>query len=115
MKISQNPKLFRNSCVNTSFHGAGGSFQDYTQNAANIVALGRIDLNKDNANKIIGANSPFELRPTLPTKKGILLIHGLFDSPSTLRDIGESFSEAKTFWYAVFYYPVMALCQEIYF
>lgn len=88
--MEQNLALFRPSGVNTSFHGAGGSFQDYIQNAANLIALGRIDLNSNNTNKIVAANSPFELRPSAPTKKGILLIHGLYDSPYTLRDISNN-------------------------
>lgn len=33
------------------------------------------------------ANKPFELRPTHP-KAGVLLIHGLFESPFSMRDIG---------------------------
>lgn len=87
LKISQNPALFRPSGVNSSFHGGEGSFADYIQTTATLIGLGRIDLVGPDAAKIISSNCPFELKPSTPTKKGVLLIHGLFDSPYTLRDL----------------------------
>lgn len=89
-KISKNP-LFRPTGLNSSFHGAGGSFQDYTALVSNIIQLGRADLNDENRNQIVNANSPYEYRPAKTTKKGILLIHGLYDSPYSLRPIGKFF------------------------
>lgn len=86
--MSENSLLSHPSGINSTFHGQGGTFQDYTQHMQNIVALGRLDLNEQNRNQIIQANSPFELRPTRSTKKGILLIHGLYDSPYSVREIG---------------------------
>lgn len=85
--MPKNP-LLHPSGVNSSFHGGDGDFQDYIQHMQNVIALGRIDLNAQNREKIILANSPFEWRPDNPTKKGILLIHGIYDSPFTLQDIG---------------------------
>ena len=39
---------------------------------------------------VIDANSPFEYYPAGPAKCGALLIHGLLDSPFSLRDIGQA-------------------------
>lgn len=91
LKISECPALFQSSGINSSFHGNEGSFQDYSQHAENIIATGRVDLTAQNAHKIIDGNRPFEWRPAQKTKKGILLVHGLFDSPYTLRDLGQYF------------------------
>jgi esterase/lipase len=86
-----NPHLFLPSGLNSTFHGANGSFQDYIQEMQNLIKVGRVDLNTTFANKIIEMNSPFEYRPQKPYQKGVLLIHGLFDSPFTMRDIGKTF------------------------
>ncbi|MGB6977132.1 MAG: alpha/beta fold hydrolase [Gammaproteobacteria bacterium] len=63
-----------------------------------IITQARVDLQESTAQIIIEANSPFMWLPTSansfgrPTsqrwQKGVLLIHGLFDSPFMLRDIG---------------------------
>lgn len=63
-----------------------------------VIIKSRLDLNNHNADKIIAANSPFEGFPENKTqfntnngkyRRGILLIHGLFDSPFRLMDIGK--------------------------
>ncbi len=66
-------------------------FDEYITECKSIIASTRVDLTKDNAEKIIEANSPFELKPKNTTKPdiGILLIHGLLDCPLHVRDIGE--------------------------
>jgi esterase/lipase len=87
----KNPALLRPSGVNQSFHDAPESFQDYIQGMQNVIAAGRIDLNT-NSEKTIADNSPFEMHPNTPTKKGILLVHGLYDTPYTLRDLAKQFS-----------------------
>lgn len=87
--MSKNPLLFRPSGINSTFHGSGGTFQDYMQHMQNIVALGRLDLNDQNRNQIIQANSPFEFRSDSSNKKGILLIHGLYDSPFSMQEMGK--------------------------
>lgn len=92
-KISFNSATFKPSGLNTTFHGGGGSFQDYITHVQNFIRLARIDLTPENSNQIINANSPFEFRPKNPTKNGILLIHGLYDSPYSLRAIGRYFCE----------------------
>lgn len=66
-------------------------FDDYITKCKSIIASTRVDLTKDNAEKIIEANSPFELKPhsTQKSKVGVLLIHGLLDSPFHVKDIGK--------------------------
>ncbi len=67
-------------------------FEEYIDLMRNIIIETRLDLFDENANKVIIANSPFswELKPH--QKKGILLVHGLFDSPYYMRDVGERFA-----------------------
>lgn len=71
-------------------------FADYISQCRGLIAARRTDLGRPgiNATHIIDANSPYELYPAHPVmageriKYGVLLIHGLLDSPFTLRDIG---------------------------
>lgn len=85
----QQPLLLHTSGVNESFHDAPDSFQDYIHGMQNVIAAGRIDLNSTNRQRIITDNSPYEYRPNQPAQKGILLVHGIYDSPYTLRDIAK--------------------------
>lgn len=74
-------------------------FAQYISQTRAIIEERRIDLQQQNAAMIIEANCPFELRPAQPVmsgdriKYGALLIHGLLDSPFSLRDIGNSFQD----------------------
>ncbi|EKD69989.1 MAG: hypothetical protein ACD_46C00682G0001 [uncultured bacterium] len=71
-------------------------FADYIARTRKIIEERRLDLLDENSHpqKIISANSPYELIPSNPIlsgkryKYGALLIHGLLDSPFSLRDIG---------------------------
>jgi esterase/lipase len=71
-------------------------FSEYILRSRAIIEERRTDLTPTSPNTafIIGANSPFELYPNNPIvannrlKYGALLIHGLLDSPFSLRDIG---------------------------
>jgi len=65
-------------------------FSEYIEETRALIRNARLDLNEDNAELIVDANSPFELRPNKKCKNGVLLIHGLYCSPSWLKDIGES-------------------------
>jgi esterase/lipase len=64
-------------------------FADYINQCRSFIAERRADLqtNPEQANTIIEANTPFEFFPS-HTKWGALLIHGLLDSPFSLRDTG---------------------------
>lgn len=94
-----NPKLLLPSGVNCTFHGGINCFQDYVQGCQNFIATGRIDLDDASRNMIVRSNSPFEYRLDQYGKprKGILLIHGLYDSPFTMRDLAEHFYQQGFF------------------
>ncbi len=68
-------------------------FATYVDQCRAMIAKRRVDLAQHSvdAKIIIDANSPFESFPLQPTNRmryGALLIHGLFDCPFSLRDIG---------------------------
>lgn len=73
-------------------------FSDYISKTRAIIEERRTDLQQqsEKAAQIIDANSPFELYPDNPIrstnqlKYGALLIHGLLDSPFSMRDIGKA-------------------------
>lgn len=65
------------------------TFSDYIQLCRSRIESRRLDLDLPDAAKIIGANTPFEFLPSSDKHScGVLLVHGLFDSPFTLKDIG---------------------------
>lgn len=81
-------------------------FSTYISQCQSMIRERRPDLNGGkkpngnvNTNQILLANSPFELKPSHPimsngrTKYGALLIHGLFDSPFSLLDLGLQLQE----------------------
>lgn len=66
------------------------TFSEYITRCRSLIEERRVDLQQNsNAKLIIDANSPFELVPhqANQSKCGALLIHGLLDSPFSLRDI----------------------------
>lgn len=70
------------------------AFSDYISLSRAMIEARRADMHLNHAQLIIDANSPYELQPTQPLlqnqriKYGVLLIHGLLDSPFSLREIG---------------------------
>lgn len=85
--------------VNTHFEGAGLPFADYvrrTQAMLRQVHAGKIDLER-----IVAGNSPFELHPAggfesgrdKPYRRGVLLTHGLTDSPYFTRHLAAFFQD----------------------
>lgn len=83
------PKLFQDPDIDYPIYNLELNFQDYIAKSKNIIANTRQDLQGKNAELIIDANAPFELKPANKPKYGALLIHGLLDSPFIMRDIGE--------------------------
>ena len=70
------------------------SFTQYIEQTREMITQARIDLDGDDAEKIIDVNSPFEYRPkNFDGKRGILLVHGLCDSPFWMRDLAQFFLE----------------------
>lgn len=83
--------LFSDPEIKYPTHNMELPFDDYITKCKSLIASTRVDLSKDNTEKIIEANSPFELKPKNTEKPniGILLIHGLLDCPLHVRDIGQ--------------------------
>lgn len=73
------------------------SFAEYIAKTREQIIERRPDLQTPNPNAetIINANSPFELIPAQPIrhgkkyKYGVLMVHGLLDSPFSVRDVGK--------------------------
>ncbi len=82
------PTLFVDPQIQYPIDDLHLNFTDYITQCRTLISQYRLDLNTDNAEQIITANSPFELRPQKPARCGALLIHGLLDSPFTMREIG---------------------------
>jgi esterase/lipase len=81
--------LFNDPHLHYPIDNATLPFSDYITRCKDIILHTRVDLEKPNREKIIAANTPFELVPSHQGKYGALLIHGLLDCPFLLRDIGE--------------------------
>lgn len=85
-------KRHRASGTNTRFAAAGLSFADYVRQARAMLRAVR-------AENVIDGNAPFELSPAgdfprgrgKPYRRGILLTHGLSDSPYHLRHLADFF------------------------
>jgi esterase/lipase len=67
------------------------SFSSYQQQTRDLIATQRL-FQTDIPAEEINWNSPTEWRPATPTKKGVILVHGLGDSPWSLVDIGKQLS-----------------------
>jgi len=86
-------KTFQASGLNNQFHGGEGlPFADYIEKTRQMIAQARVDLTPATAEKTLNANTPYEWPSANPGKQGVLLVHGLYDSPFTLKDLGNHFS-----------------------
>ncbi len=74
-------------------------YKEYVSTMKKIITRTRVDLTDKNRDRIIEWNAPYILKPAVAPgpdgkfKKGILLVHGLSDSPYFLRQIGEHFRQ----------------------
>ncbi|MBX9704825.1 MAG: alpha/beta hydrolase, partial [Gammaproteobacteria bacterium] len=69
-------------------------FEHYQKQEQARIRRLRRDLDGENAEWIVEANSPFQLTPDdKESNKGILLMHGLFDSPFTMRDLATHYQK----------------------
>ncbi len=92
---------FRESGLNSDFRYQGLPFAEYVQQMRTVIANARVDLKPESAARIVEDNSPFELQPAAScakgkshrTAKGILLVHGMLDSPFLMRDLGRYFQQ----------------------
>lgn len=88
------PQLLKTSGLNSHFDVEHVSFEHYILHMQDIIARARLDLNGPHAAKIIQTNSPFQWslnHQHHKITKGVLLIHGLFDSPFRMWELGRYF------------------------
>lgn len=89
----------RPSGENSCFAGDGLPFDEYVRRTT--AMLRRVHAGAAEAEKIVAGNAPFELRPTgddcrgqnKPCRRGVLLIHGLTDSPYFMRPLAEFYAQ----------------------
>ena len=89
------------SGLNSRFNGGQINFSDYIVRNQDMIAQVRSAHCLDNLDKIVRGNSPFQLRPASgfptgfkkPYKRGVLLTHGLTDSPYFMRHLATFFQE----------------------
>ena len=96
-------KRFQPSGLNSSFNLAPARpFSDYVSHYQTIIEKTRTDLDQPDRNLIISANQPFELIPDQESfprtssgkfRRGIVLIHGLSDSPYHMKYLAEYFRD----------------------
>ena len=95
------PDRLQPSGLNSSFSlDPGLPFADYIRHYRSVIEKSRYDLDQHDRQLVIAANQPFELLPdqnSFPRsasgrfKRGIVLIHGLSESPYHLKDLAEYF------------------------
>jgi esterase/lipase len=89
------------SGLNTFFSGSQFTFPEYIQHSREMIAQARTGVTAGNLDKIVDGNAPFELKPAEGSpagkektyRRGILLTHGLSDSPYFMRHLGAFFQE----------------------
>ena len=79
----------------SGFQNPADSIQDYLTSCRRRVEAARTDLDESRAAWIIEGNSPFVLKPDSDGRpqRGILMVHGLSDSPFMMRDLGRFFQQ----------------------
>jgi len=90
---------FHPSGVNSDFSFSGKSFNEYAAYSRKMIEEARTDLDEINRETIVDGNSPLALTPTKncspgkshPYARGILLSHGLTDSPYTMKRLAQFF------------------------
>jgi len=87
--------VIEESNINSPISNKDLPFSDYIARCRVIIEKERKDLKlSSHPEQIIDANSPFEFNPVNPIscgtklKYGVLMIHGLLDSPFSFRDLG---------------------------
>lgn len=95
------PARFTPSGRNSAFtFDASQPFSSYIASCREIILAARTDLDGPNREAALAANLPFELKPdptTFPVAadgryhQGIVLVHGLSDSPYLMKALGEHF------------------------
>jgi len=89
------------SQLNTKFIGADESFSDHISNCRDMIRKVRSVSGSEDLSKIIVGNAPFELEPQGKNtagkdkawRRGVLLTHGLSDSPYFMHHLAAFFQE----------------------
>ena len=89
------------SGLNSHFIGTHATFSEYIEHSRNLIVETRSGNDLATLNKIVDGNAPFELKPVggypvgkkKPYLRGILLTHGLTDSPYYMRHLAAFFQE----------------------
>lgn len=87
------------SGFNSSFHDAGKSFSDYVDACREMLLKAHAGKTPAARERAVSGNAPFELRPAedaprgqdRPYRRGVVLAHGLTDSPYFMRPLAEFF------------------------
>ena len=85
--LNKQAALFKDPSIHYPIDNLALNFADYIAESTKIITQHRVDLHSENATQIITANSPFEFRPKTSGRYGALFIHGLLDSPFSMREI----------------------------
>ena len=91
----------RVSGLNSTFAAESIAFTSYIEGSREMISQARICEDQALLEKIVDGNSPFELKPSAgytvgqhkKYRRGILLIHGLTDSPYSMRYLAAFFQE----------------------
>ncbi len=91
----------RVSGLNSSFVAGTSGFGSYIERCRAMIAQTRDGADPELLNQIVEGNAPFELKPSSgfyagvhkPYRRGILLTHGLTDSPYSMRYLAAFFQE----------------------
>jgi len=88
------PEYLQPSGLNNTFPKEIRDFKAYIDYCKEMIATARIDKNREDFQKVIDANCPYELYPEHQnSRRGVLLIHGLYESPYHTRAIAEHFQQ----------------------
>lgn len=91
----------RPSGLNSVFNGGQADFADYVTETRAMLRKSYADLGLPDAERRIDGNAPFDLEPTAGFetgngklyRRGVLLTHGLTDSPYSMRYLAEFFAQ----------------------
>lgn len=91
----------RTSGLNSRFNGGQADFSAYIADTRDMIFRARSGEDAAYLEKIIAGNTPFELKPAAGFtpghkkiyRRGVLLIHGLTDSPYSMRHLADIFRE----------------------
>lgn len=91
----------RTSGLNNRFNGSQLAFADYVARNRDMLIRAHSGVGAINLEKIVDGNAPFELKPivgspaghTKTYRRGVLLTHGLTDSPYFMRHLALFFQE----------------------